>query len=84
MFGYFIASVCGWFGWKSSLCSSACGIGERASVRRWYHVMWSENPYNNGDECEGDAEKYEECNLGQCPGNDIFHIMFRLSCNHSK
>ena len=60
----------GWGTWTAyTLCSVACGGGERVRER------WCDTPpqSGNGTACEGDDSETDVCNTEDCPGKS--HIL---------
>jgi len=52
---------CVWGAWKEGKCDKTCGVGSKTSMR-------TKKTYEkNGGTCEGEDEKTEVCNAGDCP-----------------
>ena len=47
--------------WSS--CSKTCGNGTR-----WSNRVKTQKALHGGQECEGQSERSEQCNVNKCPG----------------
>ena len=63
-----LAIDCVWGEWVAGQCSTTCGIGSRVSTRK---KLVEEA---NGGNCSGRSTKTEECNVQECPGNDLKYL----------
>ena len=63
-----LAIDCVWGEWTVGECSTTCGIGSRVSTR----IKLVEE--DNGGNCSGRSTKTEECNVQECPGNDLKYL----------
>ena len=56
---------CNWSLWEEwTMCSKSCGAGSKTSKRKII-----QEATHGGNNCIGDSERKEQCNLGPCPGN---------------
>ena len=57
---------CVWGEWNIGVCSNECGGGHQINIREKI-----QEELFGGKPCEGEASVEEECNMHNCPGNQI-------------
>ena len=70
LFETFVVVHCEWDDWVIGECNKECGGGMRTNTR-----TEKVSAEHGGEECPGPASVDESCNVHECPGYRMLHII---------